>query len=157
MKENKISSLRVQFRNSRDIEEAVYDVLAGIKFLESNGINKIALVGHCLGGTVVIQAATRSESVKTIVNLAIQSYGADNVSNIPSDSSILLIHGLDDPVLPIYCSKQIFDIAHDPKELITLPGNGHCLEESADEVHEIIYKWILKELRNYIPKIINIK
>lgn len=146
LKSKGISSLRIRFRNSRNVEESVYDVLVGIKFLESEGINKIALVGHSLGGAVVIQADTHSKSIKTVVTLATQSYGADNVSNIPSGSSILLIHGLDDPVLPSYCSKQVFDIAHEPKELITLLGNGHCLDESADDVHEIIYKWILKEL-----------
>lgn len=141
-----ISSLRIHFRNSRSIEESVYDVLAGIKFLESEGINKIALAGHSLGGAVVIQAATLSKSIKTVVTLATQSYGTDNVSNIPPDSSILLIHGLDDPVLPSYCSKQVFNSAHEPKELITLHGNGHCLDESAEDVHKIVYNWILREL-----------
>ncbi|MGF7119112.1 alpha/beta hydrolase family protein [Methanobacterium oryzae] len=141
-----ISSLRIRFRNSRSVEESVYDVLAGIKFLESEGINKIALVGHSLGGAVVIQAAALSKSIKTVITLATQSYGAENVSNIPSDSSILLIHGLDDPVLSSYCSKQVFDIAHDPKQIITLPGNGHCLDESSEDVHEIVYNWILNEL-----------
>lgn len=141
-----ISSLRIRFRNPRSVEESVHDVLAGLKFLESEGINKIALVGHSLGGAAVIQAAALSKSVKTVVTLATQSYGADNVSDISADSSILLIHGLADPVLPSYCSKQVFDIAHDPKQIITLPNNGHCLDESAEDVHEIVYKWILREL-----------
>jgi alpha/beta superfamily hydrolase len=142
--EDGISSLRIQYRYPTKLKESVYDVIAGIKFLESEGISNIALIGHSLGGAVVIQAALMSNSVKTVVTLATQSYGADNVKDLPEETSILLIHGKDDSVLPASCSRAIFGIAHDPKERVILSGNGHCLEESADEVKKIVYNWILK-------------
>lgn len=141
-----ISSLRIRFRNSRNLEEAVYDVIAGIKFLEKEGISKIALVGHSFGGAVVIQAAELSSSVKTVVTLATQSHGAENVSLISSDTSILLIHGAEDNVLPSFSSKRVFDIAHETKKMIILPDNGHCLDESAIDVKDAVYNWILNQL-----------
>ncbi len=141
-----ISSLRIRFRNPRSLEESAYDVIAGIEFLENEGISQIALVGHSLGGAVVIQAAVDSKSVKTVVTLATQSYGSDIVKDLSENTSILLIHGNDDSVLPASCSRTIYGIAHEPKERVLLSGNGHCLEESADEVKKIAHEWILKEL-----------
>lgn len=146
LKENDISSLRIRYRYPRDIDESVYDVTAGIKFLENVGASKIALVGHSLGGAVVIQAAVLSNSVKTVVALSTQSHGTDSVSDISQDTSILLIHGSDDSVLPSNCSRQVYSRAHDPKEIVILTGNDHCLDESSEKVHQIVYDWITSEL-----------
>lgn len=146
LKSEGISSLRIRFRNPKSLKESVYGVIVGIKFLECEGISKIALVGHSLGGAVVIQAALLSNSVKTVVTLATQSFGADNVKDFQEDTSILLIHGNDDSVLPASCSRTIYGIAHEPKERVLLSGNGHLMEESSDEVKKIVYNWILKEL-----------
>ena len=148
LKKNNISSLRIRYRYPHDIEESVYDVLAGIKFLENVGASKIALVGHSLGGAVVIQAAASSSSVKTVVALSTQSHGTNSVSNFSQGTSILIIHGSDDPVLPINCSKQVYNKAHDPKEIVILTGNAHCLDESSEKVHQIVYDWIVSELTN---------
>ncbi len=143
-----ISSLRIQFRNPKKLKECIYDVLTGINFLNYEKISKIALTGHSLGGAVVIRSAAVSNSVKTVVTLATQSYGADEVKDFNENTSILLIHGSDDSVLPSSCSRAIFGIAHDPKERVILNGNGHCLEESADEVKEIVSNWIISKLND---------
>ncbi|OEC84427.1 MULTISPECIES: alpha/beta hydrolase [Methanobacterium] len=148
LKKNNISSLRIRYRYPHDIKESVYDVLAGIKFLKNIGASKIALVGHSIGGAVVIQAAALSSSVKTVVTLSTQSHGTDSVSNFSQGTSILIIHGSDDPVLPINCSKQVYNKAHDPKEILILTGNAHCLDESSEKVHQIVYDWIVSELTN---------
>ncbi|MGZ7160840.1 MAG: alpha/beta hydrolase, partial [Methanobacterium sp.] len=147
LKEEGISSLRIQYRYSTNLAECIYDIVAGIKFLQNEGISSIALIGHSLGGAVVIQAALMSNLVHTVVTLATQSYGADNVKDLPEETSILLIHGQDDSVLPVSCSRAIFGMAHEPKERILLSANGHCLEESADEVKKIVYNWILNKLK----------
>lgn len=146
LKENGIASLRIRYRYPHDINESLYDVITGIKFLENVGASKIALVGHSLGGAVVIQAAALSSSVKTVVTLAAQSHGSDSASSFPQGTSLLLIHGSDDPVLPSNCSKQVYNKAHDPKEIVILTGNGHCLDESSEKVHQIVYDWIVSEL-----------
>jgi pimeloyl-ACP methyl ester carboxylesterase len=145
-----IASLRVQFRYPGDLDEAVYDLLSGIAFLEELGIHKIALVGHSFGGAVVIQAASYAMTVKTVVTLSTQSYGAGRVLRLPEDCAILLIHGAEDPVLPPSCSQQVYRMAHPPKELVILPSNGHCLEESADKVKVLVYNWIISELKREV-------
>ncbi|MGB9936998.1 MAG: alpha/beta hydrolase family protein [Methanobacterium sp.] len=144
--EKSISSLRIQYRNPVNLEECVYDVLAGIAFLEKEGISKIALTGHSLGGAVVIQAAAQSNLVKTVITLATQSYGTDSVKDF-KDISLLLIHGGDDSVLPVSCTRMVYGIAPGIKERVILSGNGHCLEESADNVKKIVYNWILSKLK----------
>ena len=147
LKEHCISSLRVRYRYPHDINESVYDVLTGIKFFEDIGTSKIALVGHSLGGAVVIQAAASSNFVKTVVTISTQSQGADSVSDFSPGTSLLLIHGSDDSVLPVNCSKHVYNRAHDPKEIVILTGNEHCLDESSEKVHQIVYDWIISKLR----------
>jgi alpha/beta superfamily hydrolase len=144
---NNISSLRIQYRNPTSLKECVYDVINGIKFLESEKISKIVLTGHSLGGAVVIKAAALCNSVKTVITLATQSFGADEVKDFSKDTSILLIHGIDDSVLPASCSRIVYGLAHEPKKRIILSGNGHCLEDSADKVKETVYNWILTQLK----------
>ena len=75
------------------------DVLAGAKFLHSEGKVALGLVGHSFGGAVVIQAGTVLDWVKTVVTLATQSFGAEAVADLAAHASILLIHGADDQTL----------------------------------------------------------
>lgn len=146
LKGNNVASLRVRYRYPTILEEAVHDVRAGIGFLESQGISRIALTGHSLGGAVVIQAAVAANSVKTVVTLATQSYGADAVADLCPDCSILLIHGTEDRVLSSFSTRHVYDMAHEPKRSVILPGNGHGLNESSDEVEQMVREWIVSEL-----------
>jgi cephalosporin-C deacetylase-like acetyl esterase len=127
-----INSLRVCFRYPTDLCESVLDVIEGIQFLEQQGIESVGLVGHSFGGAVVIQAAAAaaaasSDIVRTVVTLSTQSYGAEGVSRLKQGSSILLIHGTDDRVLPPYCSSYLYNLANDPKEIIFYKGATHVL------------------------------
>ncbi len=146
LKNDNIASLRVCFRYPTALDEAVYDVMAGVSFLEMEGIAKMALIGHSFGGAVAIQSAARSEAVKTVITLSTQSQGADLVSELSPDCSILLIHGEKDKVLPPDSSRVVYGMAHEPKKLIILQGNGHSLDKSADKVRELIYDWIVLRL-----------
>lgn len=141
-----ISGLRIQFRHPTDLGEATQDVLLGIQFLESEGIIRLGLVGHSLGGAVIIQAAAQSKSVKTVVTLATQGFGADDVTKLPADTSILLIHGADDHILPPAASAYVYTLAHEPKRIEILPENGHMLDEGADQVFHLVHDWLIAEL-----------
>jgi hypothetical protein len=77
LKSNNIASLRVQFRHPQNIDEAAFDILAGVSFLETLGIKKIGFIGHSLGGAAVIQAATETILAKTVITLATQSSQID--------------------------------------------------------------------------------
>lgn len=141
-----ISSLRVAFRHPTDLEESVLDVLVGLSFLVMKGTLRAGLIGHSFGGAAVIRAAVLSDMVRTIVTLATQCYGTDAVAKLRPGRSILLIHGLNDTVLPSYCSSMAYDLAHEPKRLSMYEGAGHGLDESAEGVHKEVLDWIVKAL-----------
>ena len=146
---NGISSLRIRYRYPTDLDECIIDVIAGVKFLEYNNIQSIGLVGHSLGGAVVIKAAAALPNVvRTVVTLATQSYGAvESVSQLGQEGcSILLIHGTDDDVLWSICSSHVYNKANNPKHIILLEGAGHGLEEAANQIYQTTYRWLLEHL-----------
>ena len=112
-----ISSLRLDYRFPGDFNQCVLDVLAGVHFFEQEWVNKIALVGHSFGGAVVIMAGTMSPHVKAVMGLASQTFGARRVNEL-SPRPLLLIHGERDRSLPARCSRDIYQWANVPKELV---------------------------------------
>ncbi len=152
LRQEGMTALRIRFRHSTILEEAVLDVLAGMAFLESEGVRRLALVGHSFGGAVVIQAAAASGTVvATVITLATQSYGADAVERLSPGCSILLLHGEDDDILPPICSESIHDLAPKPRELRLYRGAGHGLDEVADEVYCVVRAWIQEHLKGEEP------
>lgn len=145
-----IASLRIHFRYPTQLEEAVFDVLAGVNYLQDQGIEYIALIGHSFGGAVVIRVGALVSAVRTVVTLATQAYGTDVVSKLATRCSLLLIHGEDDPVLSPVCSEHVYDRALEPKQIITYPGATHRLDEVAAEVHQVVREWVVKHLNRVV-------
>ncbi|MBW4631135.1 MAG: alpha/beta hydrolase [Iphinoe sp. HA4291-MV1] len=141
-----IASLRVHYRYPTGLKESILDVLAGLTYLQDEGINEFALVGHSFGGAVVIQAAAQSPDVYTVVTLATQSHGTDPVTELGTRCSLLLLHGTNDQVLSPYCSQHVYQLALEPKRLILYPNAGHGLDEVADEVYLVVRDWIVQQL-----------
>ena len=144
-----IDGLRVRYRHPTDLLESVFDTLAGVAFLkEEHRTKAVGLVGHSFGGAVVIQAAAQaSDIVCTLVTLATQSYGAAHaISKLKQGTSALMIHGSDDKVLPAYCSEEVYQKAHDPKQIVLCQGAGHGLDEVSEEVYELVYGWLVNNL-----------
>ncbi|OUL37351.1 dienelactone hydrolase [Nostoc sp. T09] len=148
LRSNAIASLRVRYRNPTQLEEAVLDVIAGITYLQDEGIKDLALVGHSLGGAVVIQAAAQSPNVCTIVTLATQAYGTDSAPELATRCSLLLLHGTNDEVLSPDCSQNVYQRALQPKQIIFYPNASHGLDEVADEVYQVVQDWIVKQLNS---------
>ncbi len=141
-----IASLRVGYRYPTELVEAVLDVLAGLSFLQDEGIESVALIGHSFGGAVVIQAGVQSEAVRTVVTLGTQSYGADPAPELATRCSLLLLHGTADPVLPPVCSQHVYELALEPKRLILYPDAAHGLDEVAGEVYQVVRDWVIEQL-----------
>jgi pimeloyl-ACP methyl ester carboxylesterase len=140
-----IASLRVRYRYSTQLEESILDVLAGITYLQDEGIESLALVGHSFGGAVVIQAAAQCPDVCTVVTLATQAYGADAAAELATRCSILLLHGMADEVLPPDCSQRVYQLALEPKQIVLYPNANHGLDPVADEVYPLVRDWIIQE------------
>lgn len=144
-----IASLRLRFRDPRDLEQAVYDVLCGLSFLGRQGIHHVALVGHSFGGAVVIraaviQAASNRGALRTVVALATQSYGTDPVTDLACP--ILLVHGEADEILSPSCSIHVHRKAREPKKLVLVPGTGHAMDEASEAVCRELRDWLKAKL-----------
>jgi pimeloyl-ACP methyl ester carboxylesterase len=124
----------------------VLDVLAGISFLEAEGITSVALVGHSFGGAVAINAAAISPIVRTCIPMSTQTFGAEPAWRLGPRCSLLLAHGTADEILPPSCSEYVFRIAKEPKELLLKEGARHGLDEWADELPGILRDWITRHL-----------
>lgn len=144
----RISSLRVRYRYPIDLDESITDVIASIEFLEHAGIRSVGLVGHSFGGAVVIKAAIDVPNiVKTVITLSTLSYAAvEAVSRLRQGCSILLIHGTNDDILWPSCSSHVYNQANNPKQIILYEGARHGLEEAAEQVHQVVYQWIVEHL-----------
>ncbi|MQF48777.1 alpha/beta hydrolase [SAR202 cluster bacterium AC-647-N09_OGT_505m] len=140
-----LTSLRVDYRDPRDLSKSVLDTLAGVSFLKYLGCSKVALVGHSFGGAVVISAAPLSQEVTAVVALSSQTAGARNVSMV-SPRPILLVHGEADTRLPPSCSQDIYQWAKEPKELVLFPGATHGLRQCKDQLRDLLNEWLTRNL-----------
>lgn len=146
LRDDGLAALRVRYRRANDLPECVLDVLAGIAFLESEGVRRIGLVGHSFGGAVVIQAAAQSELVKACVPMSTQTYGVEPARELGPRCSLLLVHGESDEVLPPRCSQYVYMIASEPKKLVLHPEARHGLDEWSEELPGILRAWLRREL-----------
>lgn len=142
-----ISSLRLKYRNPRNLNEATYDVMAGLTYLHLHKFESIGLVGHSFGGAIVIRSAALDTSVKVVITMSTQSFGAGAVSELGPRCAVLLLHGSNDTVLPPVISEHVFSMAKEPRRIIIYEGASHNLDETVMEVHEDIKDWLIQWLR----------
>lgn len=140
-----IGTLRIRFRDPRSLDEASYDVRAGIRLLGAAGVERLALIGHSFGGAVVIRAAVGMEAVAAVVTLATQSYGTEQVRDL--HCPLLLFHGDADRVLPWRASVDVARQAGEHGELHVLKGSGHDLLEHRHELRVLLRDWLVTHLR----------
>ena len=119
-----LACLRVRFRNPRELDEAVHDVVSGVAFVQQQGSTEFGFVGHSFGGAVVISAAAQMPTARAVVTLATQSYGTEAVSILNRRCATLVLHGTADAILPVEASQSVYARAHQPKELKWYQGAG---------------------------------
>jgi len=144
-----VTSLRLQYREPGEFTECVLDTLAGCSFLKGIGGEAAVLVGHSFGGAVAIKAGELSPLVNFVVAMSSQRFGTQDVERL--HKPLLLVHGEADDVLLPQASEDIFGRAQEPKRLILLPGTGHALRESADDVYRILEQAITDVVGNESP------
>jgi alpha/beta superfamily hydrolase len=143
-----IGTLRVDFRVHRfpgPVEEGVHDVCAAVAWLARGGVRSVGLLGHSFGGAVVIEAGVRERDVASVATLATQTAGAQRVGEL-APTPLLLIHGLDDIRLSADCSRLLYSLAEEPRELVLLEGATHSLRQRHPEVRELLVEWFAKTL-----------
>lgn len=145
-----IAALQVSFRLPGELGEAVLDAGAGARFLAERGSSRVAMVGHSFGGAVAIRAGAALPEVVAVVTLATQSYGTDQVRDL-AGRPILLVHGVEDDLLPAECSVQVFGRSGEPKELRLIPAARHGLHEAAEEVYRLVHGFLVERLGDGPP------
>ena len=142
-----VAGLRLHYRYPNYLDECVLDTLLGVEFLNREaGVDRIALVGHSFGGAVVITAGVLSGRVAAVVPMSTQTFGADPAPRV-SPRPMLLVHGTNDQVLPDACSRRVYFMAREPKELKLYPGAGHGLDEVREDLLDLLVTWIPERLR----------
>ena len=136
-----VPSLRVDYRRPGQLNPCVLDTLAGINFLESEKRRRMILVGHSFGGAVVINAGALSPSVVAVAALSSQTAGAGAVVDL-SPRPVLFLHGADDEVVPAQASRDLYQRAKDPKQLLLYPGCHHGLDDCRNEVDHDLMRWL---------------
>ena len=140
-----VSSLLLRYRAPHELPACVDDTLASIVWLEREGIDRVAIVGHSFSGAVAISAAPHSERVVAVTALASQTYGATGAARV-SPRPLLLVHGTEDERLAPYCSEQIYSWARRPKELRFMTGASHSLREAHRELVPLLVDWLAAKL-----------
>ena len=146
--EDGVGSLRLSYRvlgSPGNVEEAVYDVLAGVSFLTEEKAGRIGLVGHSFGGAVVISAAALSPEVSAVVTMSTQTAGTALAPRV-APRPLLLLHGEQDRRLSPDCSRYVYRMAGEPKELIILPGARHSLRQRRGELRRLLRRWLVEKL-----------
>jgi dienelactone hydrolase len=134
-------ALRLEYRTPNQLDECVYDLLAGIEALGQRGVERVVLVGWSFGGAVVISAGAANDAVVGVATVASQTYGAEAVRELSPEKSLLLIHGTADRVLPYELSERLYAQAGEPKELVLYLDDGHGVERHRSEMLEKLHEW----------------
>jgi fermentation-respiration switch protein FrsA (DUF1100 family) len=151
----------------RPTESGFYnDGRAVLRFIESEGYkpSQIALYGESIGSGVAVAMAREWQPQLLILEAPFSSAMAvaqrvyyylpvsllmkdrfDNVEKITDvKSSLLIVHGDEDTVIPLSLAQELYSAANHPKEFVTINGGGHndLYEHHAGH---IITEWLDKQ------------
>jgi len=136
------ASLELAYRHPGRLRDCVQDVLTGLAWLADEGRRRVVLVGHSFGGGVVVTAgAAAGEAVIAVAALSSQT-GCTEAAVSLSPRPLMVMHGTADEVLPDACSRDIYERARQPKELILYPGCRHGLDECREKLDRDLTGWL---------------
>ena len=142
----RVSSLRIRYRQSTDLESSVEDGLLAIQFLLQSGISRVVLVGYSMGGAVAIEVGASSpDVVKGVAVVATQSYGT-GAANRLSPRPLLIVQGELDEIATVTTATYVYDRAEEPKQLFIIPGADHTFERHGEELRAALEGFVERVL-----------
>lgn len=134
------------------MQKFLEDTRAAITFMREQGAEKIILVGASLGGCASAKLSVESQASGIVIlasppsisqwDFEIQS--ADLNTDIPK----LFLTAENDNTVPAGATRQLYDLAAEPKEWQTYPGSAHGTDlfqgENGTELQQRILDFILK-------------
>jgi pimeloyl-ACP methyl ester carboxylesterase len=136
--------VRIHYRRPGHVDDCVMDVLLVHHILSRRGLQRVVLVGHSFGGAIAIGAgALLGPATAGVVALSTQVPGTEHVEKL-AGRPLLLVHGEADGILPDLCSRNVYERAEEPKELVLLAGEGHLLDGAADQLTALVGGFVAK-------------
>lgn len=83
------------------LQRRITAALTAVKLLPWVDDKNIAAIGFCFGGLCVLDLARTGTDIKGVVSFHGLLAGADNLKNIPIKAKVLVLHGNDDPMVPV--------------------------------------------------------
>ncbi len=141
-----IGTIRIGYHKPNHLPRCVHDVCAAGDLASRSGARRFVTVGHSFGGAVAVQAGTvLAEHCRGVVTLATQSAGCEEAEHLTAP--LLLVHGLQDELLPAQTSEVVRMMAGQG-ELMLLPDDGHLLDKSRNAIVDKLVDWIPARLTN---------
>lgn len=136
-----IESLRIDYRRVNRLEECVRDALVATYWLtRERGIERIALVGHAIGGSAAIIAGVAADEVRMVAALAAPATAAQAVAAL--GKPLFLGHGADDEVVPATASLRLEQRAPGDVTCRIYPGALHDLDHCRDALSADLIGWL---------------
>jgi alpha-beta hydrolase superfamily lysophospholipase len=130
------------------IQNFVNDARGAIDFVRAQGAEEIILAGASLGGVASAKLAIESQASGIIVFASpLQIPGSDfkvEAAELNTDIPKLFLTAEEDYVVPLEDSRALYDLAAEPKEWQTYPGNEHGTELFGTDVGEEVQLRILE-------------
>lgn len=129
----------------------VDDLRGAIDFMREQGAEKIILAGASLGGCASAKLAVELQADGLIVvasppEISQLDFAVD-ATDVNSDIPKLFITAENDNIVLAVISRQLYDLAADPKEWQTYPGTAHGTDlfdtEYGEEMQQRILEFIL--------------
>ncbi|CAF4968827.1 unnamed protein product, partial [Rotaria sp. Silwood1] len=141
-------SVQMDHRFRGNLDPCVQDLLETIDILKLNyNVRRVVLVGWSFGGAVVIRAGTRHGLVKAVATVGSQTTGAGSVGQLSrKGKACLFIHCTGDDCLSPTCSRELYQLAGQPKELVLYYGDNHGVTNHRYQAKEKIKEFALQYL-----------
>lgn len=130
------------------IKNFVNDARGAVDFVREQGAEKIILAGASLGGLASAQLAIESQASGIVVFASpLEIPGWDfkiEAAELDTDIPKLFLTAEEDYVVPLDSSRALYDLAAEPKEWQTYPGNEHGTELFGTDIGEEVQLRILR-------------
>jgi pimeloyl-ACP methyl ester carboxylesterase len=135
-----------------ELQKFVDDARGAINFLREQGAERIILAGASLGGLASAKLAIESQARGIVIVAsppAIPEWGFEiEAADLNTDIPKLFITAENDPTVPASATRQLYDLAADPKDWQTYPGDKHGTDlfetESGEAMRQRILAFILR-------------
>lgn len=137
--------------NEAELQRFVEDTQAAIKFVRDQGAEKIILVGASLGGCASAKLAVESQASGLVVLASppsIPQWGFEiDSADLATDIPKLFITAENDNTVAASKTRELYELAEEPKEWQTYPGTAHGTDlfdgESGEALQQRIMGFIL--------------